>query len=76
MYAPRAFLQLGIAGHSWGLAYAQPLAHKALSVLFPVKLLPGFGGICIHRWRPGPALSQVTLCLGQRPRLWGRFSFE
>lgn len=53
MYAPKAFLQLGIAGHSWGLAYAQALAYKALSVLFPEKLLSRVGGICIHRWRPG-----------------------
>lgn len=61
MYAPRALLQLGIAGHSWELAYAQLPVHKALSVLFPEKLLP---------------LSQVVLCLGQGPRHCGRFSFE
>lgn len=53
MYAPKAFLQLGIAGHSWGPAYAQAPAYKALSVLFPEKLLSRVGGICIHRWRPG-----------------------
>lgn len=60
MYAPRAFLQLGIAGHSWELSYAQPPAHKALSVLFPERFFPRLGGICIHRWRPG---TLIPLCL-------------
>lgn len=33
-----------------------PLSASCLQsppVLFPEKLLPGDGGICIHRWRPG-----------------------
>lgn len=80
MHAPEAFLQLGIAGHSWGLSYAQHPAHKALSVLFPEKLLPGFGGICICRWRPRPADPLCLIPSGSLfragPSFYGRFSFE